>query len=411
MVPFLILPFSTLDCRILLMFTRYKTDSRGRNIPVAKVYTHDEHPIRNSQIDKDALWVIRRIQANGEKAYIVGGAIRDLMLGRAPKDFDIATSASPRQIQRLFWNSRIIGRRFRIVHIFFNNKIIEVTTFRSDEENFGEGNNNIFGTMEQDSHRRDFSINSLYYNPQDGHLIDFNDSMADFEKKRIRSLIPLKYTFTEDPVRMVRAIKYQATTGFSLVLGVRFAIWRDHRAISTVSTSRLTDEVSKILASGNARTIFMLLNSYKLLPLIAPCISQYMKYDSMLSDLGELDEKVMAVRSQGGKDVGAAEMISYLARSVIVLENGDLPYEELRKEVYRQIKVLLAPLTPPNYEIEKAAEYILAHLGHRARRKQASRKKTPKGQKNTVQRKAKKKAPAAVGSPGDAKTSAEAHDM
>ena len=177
MVPFLILPFSTLDCRILLMFTRYKTDSRGRNIPVAKVYTHDEHPIRNSQIDKDALWVIRRIQANGEKAYIVGGAIRDLMLGRAPKDFDIATSASPRQIQRLFWNSRIIGRRFRIVHIFFNNKIIEVTTFRSDEENFGEGNNNIFGTMEQDSHRRDFSINSLYYNPQDGHLIDFNDSI------------------------------------------------------------------------------------------------------------------------------------------------------------------------------------------------------------------------------------------
>ena len=101
------------------MFTRYKTDSKGRNIPVAKVYTQNEHPICNSQIDKDALWVIRRIQANGEKAYIVGGAIRDLMLGKAPKDFDIATSASPKQIQRLFWNSRIIGRRFRIVHIFF----------------------------------------------------------------------------------------------------------------------------------------------------------------------------------------------------------------------------------------------------------------------------------------------------
>ena len=163
------------------MFTRYKTDSKGRNIPVAKVYTQNEHPICNSQIDKDALWVIRRIQANGEKAYIVGGAIRDLMLGKAPKDFDIATSASPKQIQRLFWNSRIIGRRFKIVHIFFNNKIIEVTTFRSDEENFEEGNNNIFGTMEQDSHRRDYSINSLYYNPQDGHLIDFNNSLEDFK--------------------------------------------------------------------------------------------------------------------------------------------------------------------------------------------------------------------------------------
>ncbi|MGN0907249.1 MAG: poly(A) polymerase [Bullifex sp.] len=393
------------------MFTRYKTDSRGRNIPVAKVYTHDEHPIRNSQIDKDALWVIRRIQANGEKAYIVGGAIRDLMLGRSPKDFDIATSASPKQIQRLFWNSRIIGRRFRIVHIFFNNKIIEVTTFRSDEENFGEGNNNIFGTMEQDSHRRDFSINSLYYNPQDGHLIDFNNSMADFEKKRIRSLIPLKYSFTEDPVRMVRALKYQATTGFSLTVGVRFAIWRDHRAISSVSTSRLTDEISKILSSGHSATIFSLLSSYRLLPLIAPCISQYMKYDRMPADLTQLDERIRDSRSQGVRDVSEAEMISYLARSVIVLENPDLPYEELRKEVYRQIKVLLSPLTPPNYEIEKAVEFILSSMGHRARRKQASRKKNPKGQKNPSQRKPKKKAGAAVEAPVSAKTSAEAHDM
>ena len=105
-------------------------------------------------IDRDALWAIRKLQASGAEAYVVGGSIRDLMLGRIPKDFDIATSASPRQVQRLFWNSRIIGKRFRIVHLFFGEKIIEVTTFRSEEENFEEGNNNVFGTIEQDAKRR-----------------------------------------------------------------------------------------------------------------------------------------------------------------------------------------------------------------------------------------------------------------
>ena len=133
------------------MFTRYKTDEKGRRSIVAKVYTSKEHNIHTSQIDKDCLWVVKKLWASGHKAYIVGGAVRDMLLGRRPKDFDVATSASPRQVQSVFWNSRAIGKRFRIVHIFFANKIIEVTTFRSDEENFEEGKKNIFGTIEQDS--------------------------------------------------------------------------------------------------------------------------------------------------------------------------------------------------------------------------------------------------------------------
>lgn len=393
------------------MFTRYKTDSKGRNIPVAKVYTQNEHPICNSQIDKDALWVIRRIQANGEKAYIVGGAIRDLMLGKAPKDFDIATSASPKQIQRLFWNSRIIGRRFKIVHIFFNNKIIEVTTFRSDEENFEEGNNNIFGTMEQDSHRRDYSINSLYYNPQDGHLIDFNNSLEDFKKKRIRSLIPLSYSFKEDPVRMVRAIKYECTTGFSLSLGVKLAIFRFHSAISGVSTSRLTDEFMKILSSGYSAPIVLELAKYKLLPLIAPCMSLYIKYDSFINDLKELDQRIKESRHAGLKDIQISEMISYLSRSVIVLPEVHHSYDELRREVFRQIKVLLAPLTPPNYEIERAAELILEFLGHKNRKKSAQRKKNLKNNRTQTKKPKKKVTPQAKTQEVAANSAAEAHDM
>lgn len=395
------------------MFTRYKTDSKGRNIPVAKVYTQNEHPICNSQIDKDALWVIRRIQANGEKAYIVGGAIRDLMLGKTPKDFDIATSASPKQIQRLFWNSRIIGRRFRIVHIFFNNKIIEVTTFRSDEENFEEGNNNIFGTMEQDSHRRDYSINSLYYNPQDGHLIDFNDAIDDFKKKKIRSLIPLSYSFKEDPVRMIRAIKYECTTGFTLTLGVKLAIYRFHSAISGVSTSRLTDEVMKILSSGASAKIIKELNKYRLLNLINPCIALYLKYDSFINDLQELDNMIKESRSSGKKEVATAEMICYLSRSVVVIPEGSHSFDELRREVFRQIKVLLSPLTPPNYEIEKASELILNYLGHRNKKKFTQRKKTTKNSTRPGAKKAKKKTnnTQIKNQEPNANSAAEAHDM
>ena len=175
-------------------------------MPVAKIYTEKEHHISVSDIDKDALWAIRKIQQNGGEAYIVGGAIRDMLLGRKPKDFDVATSLSPRQVQRLFWNARIIGKRFRIVHLFFSGKIIEVTTFRSDEENFEDGRNNVFGTIEQDARRRDFSINSLYYNPSNGQLLDFCDAMQDFRKGVIRSLIQISFILYEDPVSMIRAL-------------------------------------------------------------------------------------------------------------------------------------------------------------------------------------------------------------
>ena len=107
-----------------IVFVRYKTDKHGKSVPVCKVYTAKEHPIRNSMIDRDALWAIKKIQGAGGEAYLVGGALRDIMLGHTPKDFDIGTSLSPRQVQRLFWNSRIIGKRFRIVHLFFGEKKI-----------------------------------------------------------------------------------------------------------------------------------------------------------------------------------------------------------------------------------------------------------------------------------------------
>ena len=378
------------------MFIRYKTDEKGNNQPVAKVYTAKEHNIHNSQIDKDALWAIRRIQGAGEKAYLVGGAVRDMLLGRSPKDFDIATSASPRQIQRLFWNSRIIGRRFRIVHLFFgNNKILEVTTFRSDEEDFEDGNNNIFGTIEQDSRRRDFSMNALYYNPVDQHLLDFCGGIEDIKKGVIRSLIPLSYSFKEDPVRMVRAVKYKCTTGFRFKLDVAWALRRNASNLEGVSTSRMTDEVFKILNTGCSDMIFHELRKRKMLGHILPCLEVYIDFEKERESLRELDQKVQEAKKEN-KEVSQAEMIYYLVRPVITLQGPGYEGEDNYKEAFRQIKVILAPMTPPNYEIERAVELILENLGlktkHRRKKDLKKTKPVPAKDKSAkkVHRKRKK---------------------
>ncbi len=357
------------------MFIRYKTDGRGKSIPVAKIYTPKEHPIRNSMIDKDALWAIRKLQNFGAEAYIVGGSIRDLMLGKRPKDFDIATSASPRQVQRLFWNSRIIGRRFKIVHLFFGEKIIEVTTFRSDEENFEEGNNNIYGTIEQDAKRRDFSINALYYNPQNGNLLDFNNGMDDFKKRKIRSLIPLKYAFSEDPVRMIRALKYQATTGFKLSYSVKAAIRKNASNIEQCSTSRLTEEVYKILSSGYSAVIFKNLKKFNMLAYLLPCYSIYSGISSVDESLKVLDAKICSSDEKVDRD----EMLYYLIKPAIVSDGlDDMNADDLFKDIYRQAKVLLSPITPPNYEIEKAVSRIMGDMGflRKNKKKRQSARKT-----------------------------------
>ena len=408
------------------MFTRYKTDDKGARSVVAKVYTAKEHNIHNSQIDRDCLWAIRRLWNAGHKAYIVGGAVRDMLLGRRPKDFDIATSASPRQVQNLFWNSRAIGKRFRIVHLYFaNGKIIEVTTFRSDEENFEEGNNNIFGTIEQDSHRRDFSINALYYNPLDGHLIDFNDSMDDIRKRVIRSLIPLSYSFKEDPVRMIRAVKYSCTTGFRLKWDVRWAMRRDRSCIQKVSVSRMTDEVIKIFNSGCACQILERLHAAGLLAFVMPSYDVYMKFDKVKDALGKLDEEVRQAKTSG-EGYPLSSILYTISKPVLVVEEGGQDAGEIARELFREMKVMIAPMTPPNYELERAVEMVMQDLGIRgvpSRRRGGGRRKpaqaaSGKSRRSQAQASSKKrrrssgpKGTKVASIPAEATSSAEAHDL
>lgn len=355
------------------MKIRYKQTESG-TAEVAKVYSADEHKIDITRIDKDAVKIIEILSDNGFESYIVGGAIRDILIGLYPKDFDVVTSASPRQVHRIFHNSRIIGKRFKLVHVVFQNKIIEVSTFRSTREH-EDRSDNLFGTIEEDATRRDFSINSLYYNPLDQTLLDFNDALKDFKQKKITSLIPVNKTFVEDPVRMIRAIKFSATTSFSLRKSVKHAIRKYSTQLLKVSTSRLTEELNKIVASGHSSQIIRELNRFNILVYILPCISVYAGSKSLYISLDSLDKKVNDAKSKG-KSISRSDMYLSLVAPFILI-NADMnftPYEQF-KDIFRQIKVLLSPNTPSNYEIEEACYKFMKDNGMKLP-KPVTRKKT-----------------------------------
>ncbi len=345
------------------MRTRYKKDHSGVNIPIANVYDEREHHIKTADIDGDALYIVRKLHSAGASAYIVGGAVRDLLLQKRPKDFDIATSLTPRQVQKLFYNARVIGKRFKLVHITFPDKIIEVSTFRSGVES-PDVPSDIYGTVEQDAKRRDFTLNSLYYNPVDGRILDFNRAMVDIEKKRVRSILPLNESFIEDPVRMIRAIKYSVTTGFSLSFDVKRAIKRDGVNLSRVSSSRITEEVIKILSSGYSKPIFEQLQKHKVLIYILPAISLSLSFNEILSSLSSLDDKIKNIHLGTYEEVGRSDMISALVAPLITgYQEEDEDDKEYYMRMFSLIKECIHPITPANYDVEQACASILKEKG------------------------------------------------
>ena len=246
---------------------RYSTEEHGRPVKKAVVYTQNEHRINFSDVDNQAVYIIERLQANGYETYIVGGAVRDLILGKRPKDFDIVTAANPARIKKIFRNSRIIGRRFRLVHVFFGPKIFEVSTFRSTRDG---PTSNTFGTIEEDVLRRDFSLNALFYDPLKQLVVDYVGGMKDIHRRVIRPIIALPDIFVDDPVRMIRAVKYAAVTGFTLPLFLKWRIRRQSELLAAISASRLTEEIFKIINSPQARGIVESLDALGLYCFLQP---------------------------------------------------------------------------------------------------------------------------------------------
>ena len=221
--------------------------------------------IEESAISINASKVISRLQDHGFQAYLVGGCIRDLLLRKTPKDFDIATDAHPEEVRELFRNSRIIGKRFRIVHVRFGREIIEVTTFRGphadeyDENHSDSGmtlNDNVYGTFEEDVFRRDFTMNAIYYEPQGKEIIDLADGTADIENQIIRTIGDPTGRLREDPVRMLRAIRFQAKLEFGLEPDLQSSIRSLGYLIQDVPPARLFEEVLKLFLSGYGTAAF-----------------------------------------------------------------------------------------------------------------------------------------------------------
>ena len=236
------------------------------------VLSRTQHDISRKQIDEDALRILYRLKSAGYEAYVVGGAIRDILGGATPKDVDIATDATPNEVRDLFRNSRIIGRRFKIVHVFFGDKNIEVATLRRQmvtlddaEEDLYINDDNHWGTVETDAYRRDFTINSLYYDIRDFALIDYMGGIDDIEQKIIRSIGDPEVRFQEDPVRILRAIKFAARFGFNIHpktdKGMRNYV--DH--LSKASEHRVTEELFRILKQRNCQRGLGLLREYGVL--------------------------------------------------------------------------------------------------------------------------------------------------
>lgn len=262
--------------------------------PVMKIITRSQHNISRQSISENALKVLYRLNKQGYEAYLVGGCVRDLLLGKTPKDFDIATNATPEQVQKSFRNCRLVGRRFRLAHIMFGKEIIEVATFRGEHADLNDNasetqldtnaskrsqagmllRDNVYGTIEQDAVRRDFTINSLYYSVKDFSIRDYCNGVDDLKNGVIRLIGDPKTRYQEDPVRMLRAIRFAAKLDMTIDAQSAAPIKNLAPLLKNIPSARLFDESLKLLQTGYGYQTYLLLRKYGLFSPLFPTISR-----------------------------------------------------------------------------------------------------------------------------------------
>lgn len=293
----------------------------------------------DDKVDFDTVKIVRRLRRYGHQAYLVGGCVRDLLLERTPKDFDVATSARPRQVKRLFRNCRIIGRRFKLAHIHFGEKIIEVATFRKNPtaaggngspgddaagangggSGSGEGNgndddllitrDNVFGSAAEDAERRDFTINALFYDVEEGVVVDYVGGMDDIERRRLDTIGVPETRFREDPVRILRAAEFSARLDFHIDDEVADAMETCGADIERAATPRVLEEILQALSCGRAEQVFRTLIDLHLLEHVVPEIGDMEDVDGFLRDLRCVDEM-----DGGRRDLSDAHLLTFLMR-------------------------------------------------------------------------------------------------
>ncbi len=257
-------------------------------------YPFEVHQLAIDKIDPDALYVMEKLRAHGHTAYLVGGSVRDLLLDKKPKDFDISTSAEPEQIKQIFRNCILIGRRFRLAHIRFGKKVLEVSTFRSGDNETDELiiRDNVWGNPEEDVRRRDFTINGLFYDSSTQMIIDYVGGYPDLQKKILRTIGQPFIRFRQDPVRMLRLLKFQARFGFEVESSARIALLECRQEIVKSSPARIQEELLRMLESGASESFFRLMTEHGFMHLMMPAFGEFMEStegEEVFSYLKEVD--------------------------------------------------------------------------------------------------------------------------
>ena len=328
--------------------------------PIAEgnVIDRGDHSISRRSIPENVLKVLYRLHRSGYRAYLCGGSVRDLLMVRTPKDFDVVTDAHPTEVRRLFRNSRIIGRRFRLVHIIFQDQIVEVATFRREpdralpdpeetsEVDFLITDDNTFGSPLQDAKRRDFTINALFYNIADFSVIDYVGGLDDLREGRVRVIGEPDLRFREDPVRMLRAIEFASRLGFEIEKGTYEGLLRHRTDVLKASPPRVSEEIVELLRRGWSRGAFRLLVDTRLLEPLLPEI-----FNAISGDRAPYFWKMLEVLDrtvQSGRKVSDAVLLSVLVLPWVI---DEIEREEERRatrmktaEVIVFIRDLIQPL-------------------------------------------------------------------
>ena len=340
-----------------------KSSRRSPHTAQKPVVSPYEFPIK--LIDQDAFYIVKRLQSFGYLAYFVGGCVRDALLGKAPKDFDIVTSARPREVRGVFRNAQLIGRRFKLAHLHFpENKVLEVATFRQppSRDSIQDGvivEDNEYGTPETDAYRRDFTINALFYDPLKSVIIDYTGGLADVERLVIRSIGDPKVRFREDPIRMLRAIKFAARLDLNFDDQVKEAMRGERESLVEAARPRLQQELVRFLQGGSALRSFELLIEFRYLQLMSPELHAWMNHDpngaqSLSQLLGSHDQHTRTLWPQPAREDRVLSVIFWPWVSSLVLSST--PTERLQNTAneeplpplkLRDLKMLMIRLLAP----------------------------------------------------------------
>lgn len=329
------------------------------------IIASNQHKFSTRYISSAALKVLKKLSAAGYAAYLVGGGVRDVLLGKEPKDFDVATDAHPEQVRELFKRGRIIGRRFRLVHVYFRGEVIEVSTFRAGNEDAEVDkseqpaslqSDNVYGTIEEDAWRRDFTINALYYNAKDNSLVDYTGGLRDLQQKLLRVIGDPRQRFHEDPVRMLRIIRLAAKLDLNIEPQAASLIPGLAHLLQHVPASRLFDEILKLLFHGHAGATYNLLKKYKLMQEVFPRASAALQQadDTRLQQLITQAVQVTDERYASGQSLNPGFLLSVFLWPLLM--------QQLQAHVASAQQQSAANATAPQNMQEPGAKDIISQV-------------------------------------------------